>query len=147
MTFTSHAMAVRSVAWSPDSTVCHHKLKGAYLINVLQLLLSASEDKRLVLHDVRTAPGGAVASFSGHSSWVLSTDISPDSRLGLSGYVFVSLAANLILLGTIPDRRTRALKFGILAHAPQFQPFKIPVKYGASVGDQNFLLLGVLVPL
>lgn len=69
MTFTSHAMAVRSVAWSPDST----------------LLLSASEDKRLVLHDVRTAPGGAVASFSGHSSWVLSTDISADSRLGLSG--------------------------------------------------------------
>ncbi|PPR06106.1 hypothetical protein CVT26_005333 [Gymnopilus dilepis] len=69
ITFTSHAMAVRSLAWSPDSN----------------LLLSASEDKRLVLHDVRSAPGGAVASFSGHSSWVLSTDISPDGRLGLSG--------------------------------------------------------------
>jgi len=69
ITFTSHAMSVRSVAWSPDSS----------------LLLSASEDKRLVLYDVRTAPGGAVASFSGHSSWVLSTDISPDGRLGLSG--------------------------------------------------------------
>ncbi|KDR84418.1 hypothetical protein GALMADRAFT_237275 [Galerina marginata CBS 339.88] len=68
-TFTSHAMSVRSLAWSPDSN----------------LLLSASEDKRLVLHDVRSAPGGAVASFSGHSSWVLSTDISPDGRLGLSG--------------------------------------------------------------
>ncbi|KAH9482143.1 WD repeat-containing protein SL1-17 [Psilocybe cubensis] len=68
-TFTSHAMSVRSLAWSPDSN----------------LLLSASEDKRLLLHDVRTAPGGAVASFSGHSSWVLSTDISPDGRLGLSG--------------------------------------------------------------
>ena len=50
-----------------------------------KLLLSASEDKRLVLHDVRTAPGSAVASFSGHSSWVLSADISPDGRLGLSG--------------------------------------------------------------
>ncbi|KAF5321064.1 hypothetical protein D9619_000132 [Psilocybe cf. subviscida] len=68
-TFTSHAMSVRSLAWSPDSN----------------LLLSASEDKRLVLHDVRSAPGGAVASFSGHTSWVLSTDISPDGRLGLSG--------------------------------------------------------------
>ncbi|THH14185.1 hypothetical protein EW146_g6122 [Bondarzewia mesenterica] len=74
-TFTSHAMAVRSIAWSPDS----------------QLLLSASEDKRLILHDVRTSssagkPGsGAVASLSGHSSWVLSTDISPDGRLALSG--------------------------------------------------------------
>jgi len=73
-TFTSHAMAVRSLSWSPDS----------------QLLLSASEDKRLILHDVRTASSGrpssgAVASLSGHSSWVLSSDISPDGRLALSG--------------------------------------------------------------
>lgn len=30
---------------------------------------------------------GAVASLSGHSSWVLSSDISPDGRLALSGYV------------------------------------------------------------
>jgi len=65
---------VRSLAWSPDS----------------QLLLSASEDKRLILHDVRNSasgkPGsGAVASLSGHSSWVLSTDISPDGRLAVSG--------------------------------------------------------------
>ncbi|EAU82660.2 WD repeat-containing protein 61 [Coprinopsis cinerea okayama7 len=68
-TYTSHAMSVRSIAWSPDSS----------------LLISASEDKRLVLHDVRASPGGIVASFTGHSSWVLSTDISPDSRLALSG--------------------------------------------------------------
>ncbi|GBE80187.1 WD40 repeat-like protein [Sparassis crispa] len=73
-TYTSHAMAVRSLAWSPDS----------------QLLLTASEDKRLILHDVRVSPSGkpgsgAVATFAGHSSWVLSTDISPDGRLGLSG--------------------------------------------------------------
>lgn len=68
-TFTSHAMSVRSLAWSPDCS----------------LLLSASEDKRLALHDVRVAPGGTVASFTGHSSWVLSVDISPDGRLGLSG--------------------------------------------------------------
>ncbi|KAI0000061.1 WD repeat-containing protein 61 [Russula vinacea] len=73
-TYTSHAMAVRSLSWSPDS----------------QLLLSASEDKRLILHDVRVTssgrPGsGAVASLSGHSSWVLSSDISPDGRLALSG--------------------------------------------------------------
>jgi len=73
-TYSSHAMAVRSFTWSPDS----------------QLLLSASEDKRLILLDVRTStsgkPGsGAVASLSGHSSWVLSTDISPDGRLAISG--------------------------------------------------------------
>jgi len=69
ITFISHAMSVRSLAWSPDSN----------------LLLSASEDKRLVLHDVRSAPGGTVASFSGHTSWVLSVAVSPDGRLGLSG--------------------------------------------------------------
>jgi len=34
-------------------------------------------------------PGsGAVASLSGHSSWVLSSDISPDGRLALSGYAY-----------------------------------------------------------
>ncbi|KAK7681939.1 hypothetical protein QCA50_014901 [Cerrena zonata] len=73
-TYTSHAMAIRSLAWSPDA----------------QLLISASEDKRLTLHDVRHSPSGkpgsgAVATFTGHSSWVLSTDISPDGRLALSG--------------------------------------------------------------
>lgn len=73
-TYTSHAMAVRSLSWSPDS----------------QLLMSASEDKRLILYDVRTtssgrASSGAVASLTGHSSWVLSSDISPDGRLALSG--------------------------------------------------------------
>lgn len=68
-TYTSHAMAVRDLVWSPD---CN-------------LLLSASEDKRLVLHDVRTSSGGMVAAFTGHSSWVLSVDISPDNRLALSG--------------------------------------------------------------
>ncbi|KAF9062982.1 WD repeat-containing protein 61 [Rhodocollybia butyracea] len=71
-TYSSHAMSVRSVAWSSDGN----------------LLLSASEDKRLSLYDVRVSSakgGGAVASFSGHSSWVLSVDISSDGRLGLSG--------------------------------------------------------------
>ncbi|KAJ7129338.1 WD repeat-containing protein 61, partial [Mycena epipterygia] len=67
-TYTSHALSVRSLAWSADSS----------------LLLSASEDKRLVLHDVRTSSGGTVASFTGHASWVLSVDISQDGRLGLS---------------------------------------------------------------
>jgi len=69
---------------------------------VIQLLLSASDDKRLILHDVRTSasgkPGsGAVASLSGHSSWVLSTDISPDGRLALSGYVITFRSLNLSL--------------------------------------------------
>jgi WD repeat-containing protein 61 len=64
---------------------------------VLKLLLSASEDKRLILHDVRvTSSGrsssGAVASLSGHSSWVLSSDISPDGRLALSGYAYGRLS-------------------------------------------------------
>jgi len=73
-TYTSHAMGVRSLAWSYDG----------------QLLLTASDDKRLILHDVRSIasgkPGsGAVATLTGHTSWVLSTDISPDGRLAVSG--------------------------------------------------------------
>ncbi|KAF8520736.1 WD repeat-containing protein 61 [Hysterangium stoloniferum] len=70
-TYTSHAMCVRSLAWSLDN----------------QLLVSASDDKRLIMHDVRNAGkgGGAVASFNGHSSWVLNAAVSPDSKLIASG--------------------------------------------------------------
>jgi WD repeat-containing protein 61 len=74
------------------------------------LLLSASEDKRLTLHDVRTAPGGAVASFTGHSSWVLSTDISPDGRLGLSGYVFALFSRKPNLTKYYPRSADRSIK-------------------------------------
>lgn len=102
-TYTSHAMSVRSLAWSPDSSVrpsLARRMYSSVSFFVVQLLLSASEDKRLVLHDVRTSSGGTVASFSGHSSWVLSADISPDGRLGLSGCV----------------------------HLPRFFPFLLPIK-------------------
>lgn len=59
---------------------------------VVQLLMTASDDKRLVLHDVRSTPSGkpgagAVATLSGHTSWVLSTALSPDGQLAVSGYV------------------------------------------------------------
>ena len=89
-TYTSHAMAVRSLAWAPDSQVCNTITQKLHRLTLLQLLISASEDKRLILHDVRYSasgkPGsGAVATLTGHSSWVLSTDISPDGRLALSG--------------------------------------------------------------
>lgn len=74
VTYASHAMPIRSFAWSADS----------------QLLISASDDKRLTVHDVRYSPSGkpgsgAVATLTGHTSWVLSTDISRDGRLALSG--------------------------------------------------------------
>jgi len=74
--FSGHATCVRSLAWSADS----------------QLLMSASDDKRLVLYDTRNSSVsatnssvGVVASLAGHSSWVLSVDISPDGRLAASG--------------------------------------------------------------
>ncbi|KAF8309560.1 WD repeat-containing protein 61 [Clavulina sp. PMI_390] len=73
--FPGHATCVRSLAWSADS----------------QLLLSGSDDKRMVLYDTRSASAsansseGVVASMAGHSSWVLSTDFSLDSRLAASG--------------------------------------------------------------
>ncbi|KIY48009.1 WD40 repeat-like protein [Fistulina hepatica ATCC 64428] len=67
-TLTSHAMSVRSVAWSADSS----------------LLLSASEDKRVIVHDVRTPNGGTVAALSGHTSCVMDVDISHDMNLAVS---------------------------------------------------------------
>ncbi|KAF8607791.1 WD repeat-containing protein 61 [Ceratobasidium sp. AG-I] len=80
VTYASHAMCVRSLAWSSDS----------------QLLLSASDDKRLLLHDLRVPPpitdaghprlgAGAVAAFSGHSSWALCASLSADGKLAASG--------------------------------------------------------------
>lgn len=76
---------------------CHdpHTLPH-FVICCIKLLMSGSDDKRLVLYDVRSSQagkpgGGPVATFSGHSSWVLSTAISPDGRLALSGYVYPHL--------------------------------------------------------
>ncbi|KAF9004153.1 WD40 repeat-like protein, partial [Hymenopellis radicata] len=88
-TFTSHAMSVRDLAWSPDGN----------------LLISASEDKRLVLHDVRGS-GGEIASFTGHSSWVLSVDISRTTAL-----------VCLVLL-------TKPSRCGTLVRAPLCRRFK-----------------------
>ncbi|THH08235.1 hypothetical protein EW145_g2850 [Phellinidium pouzarii] len=73
-TYTAHAAAVRSLAWSADG----------------EQILSASDDRRLTLFDVRASPSGkpgagAVAALVGHGSWVLSAAFSPDGRLALSG--------------------------------------------------------------
>jgi WD repeat-containing protein 61 len=73
--YSTHAMAVRHLAWSHDAN----------------LLLSASEDCHLGLHDVRISSpssktgSGLVTTFTGHKSWALSSDISADGRLALSG--------------------------------------------------------------
>lgn len=82
-----------------------------YILECLKLLLSASEDKRLILHDVRVTPSGrpssgAVASLSGHSSWVLSSDISSDGRLALSGYAHgrLSLTFSLTICNSSADK-------------------------------------------
>ncbi|KAG8782577.1 hypothetical protein FRC12_020637 [Ceratobasidium sp. 428] len=80
VTYASHAMCVRSLAWSSDS----------------QLLLSASDDKRLLLHDLRVPPptsqaghprlgAGAVAALSGHSNWALCASLGADAKLAASG--------------------------------------------------------------
>jgi len=74
--FHLHAMCVRTLCWSPDGN----------------LLVSGSDDRRLTVYDVRinsatgsNKPGGVVAHLTGHSSWVLSSSISHDSRYLLSG--------------------------------------------------------------
>ncbi|GHJ83698.1 hypothetical protein NliqN6_0100 [Naganishia liquefaciens] len=75
-THASHAMCVRTLSWSPDS----------------QYLFSGSDDRRIILHDIRAGAGGAagrgsqaVAELQGHSSWVLSVGASPDNKLLCSG--------------------------------------------------------------
>lgn len=100
------------------------------------MLLSASEDKRLVLHDVRSAPGGTVASFAGHSSWVLSTDISPDGRLGLSGSVLFRHLSYLIELmpSSTPVPLTRRSRSGILAQGQRCPQSRRRARSGACPG-------------
>jgi WD repeat-containing protein 61 len=119
-TFTSHAMSVRSIVWSADSAVrliCYFRIVIlAYLIGYVdgQLLLSSSEDKTLTLFDVRASTpskttSGAVASFSGHSSWVLSADISPDGRLAVSGYTLFSILV-LLSVANVDEQNSSADK-------------------------------------
>lgn len=114
-TYTSHAMAVRTLSWSPDSNVRASFTYTRISLTTKQLLLSGSEDKRLILHDVRVSasgkPGsGAVASLSGHSSWVLSTDISPDGRLALSGCDDHIMNLTFVLTGMIYSSADRTIK-------------------------------------
>jgi len=73
-TYSAHAMAVRALAWSPDS----------------QWLYSGADDARIVLHDVRAGGSGArgegaVAIMQGHRGWVLSAAASPDGKLLATG--------------------------------------------------------------
>ncbi|ODN80498.1 hypothetical protein L202_02729 [Cryptococcus amylolentus CBS 6039] len=71
--YNSHNKAVRTITWSPDS----------------QWLFSGSDDKLIVLYDVRAgstngAEGqgeGAVATLPGHQSFVLKVAASPDGKL------------------------------------------------------------------
>jgi len=70
--WASHAMPVRCLGWSGDGN----------------LLMSASDDRRLVLYDVRASStsSSAVAHLSGHTHSVLAVSLSPgDGRLALSG--------------------------------------------------------------
>ena len=91
-TYTSHAMAVRTISWSHDSQVSCLASHPVEDTANLQWLFSGSDDHRIVLHDVRagskssTARGeGAVAIMQGHQSWVLRVSAGPDGTLLGSG--------------------------------------------------------------
>ncbi|CAN0567485.1 unnamed protein product, partial [Ectocarpus sp. 12 AP-2014] len=57
-----HAMPIRSLCFSADGS----------------LLFTASDDMRVNVYDVKNT--SLVASFTGHTSWVLSVDCCPDGR-------------------------------------------------------------------
>jgi WD repeat-containing protein 61 len=93
-TYASHAMAVRTISWSPDSQVCLSSVHSSLVFaDDVQWLFSGADDHRIVLHDVRagskTGSGGkgegAVAIMQGHQSWVLKVAASPDGKLLGSG--------------------------------------------------------------
>ncbi|KAG0228976.1 WD repeat-containing protein 61 [Actinomortierella wolfii] len=58
--YKGHAMTVRSIAFSPDSTK----------------LVSGSDDGRIMIYD--TVHGDTIRALSGHSSWVISVALSND---------------------------------------------------------------------
>ncbi|KAG0312469.1 WD repeat-containing protein 61, partial [Dissophora globulifera] len=66
-TFKGHAMTVRSIAFSDDSTK----------------LVTGSDDKRIMIHDA--VHGDTIRTLSGHSAWVLSVAVSSDGVHVASG--------------------------------------------------------------
>jgi WD repeat-containing protein 61 len=77
-----------------------------------------------VVHDARItsasarASGAAVATLTGHSSWVLSSDISPDNRLLVSGYASRSLTVRykrLIYVFSSSDKSVKVWDIGARA--------------------------------
>ena len=67
ISLVGHAMPIRSLTFSPDS----------------QLLVTASDDGHLKMYDVQHA--NLAGTLSGHGSWVLSVDFSPDNTHFVSG--------------------------------------------------------------
>lgn len=57
-------MPVRTLAFSPDS----------------QYLITGSDDQHINLYDLNTNPERPLSTLSGHGSWVLCVDFSPDGR-------------------------------------------------------------------
>ncbi|KAF9195174.1 WD repeat-containing protein 61 [Haplosporangium sp. Z 767] len=66
-TFKGHAMVVRSIAFSADSTK----------------LVTGSDDKRIMIHDA--VHGDTIRTLAGHSAWVLSVAVSSDGVHVASG--------------------------------------------------------------
>lgn len=84
--WASHAMPARSVGWSGDGNVITLLRTFFPHLTHSQLLMSASDDRRLVLYDARASSSSAVAHLSGHTHSILAVSLSPgDGRLALSG--------------------------------------------------------------
>ncbi|KAG6542206.1 hypothetical protein Mapa_016439 [Marchantia paleacea] len=67
-TLEGHSMPVRSMAFSPIDT---------------RVLFTVSDDKHIHMYDVESR--SLISAFSGHASWVLSVDVSPDGSCLATG--------------------------------------------------------------
>jgi WD repeat-containing protein 61 len=92
-------MAIRSLKFSNDS----------------QHLFSVSDDKRINMYDMQHA--NCIATMTGHQSWVLAVDVSPNGQHLATGYFLLTRSSDKRV--KIWDIATRSCVHSFEAHTDQ----------------------------
>ena len=82
-TLEGHALPIRSLAFSPDSTKLVSDSQDMTQRQLCFIQLTGSDDGHIKLYDVVHAT--VLATMSGHTSWVLSVAFSPETEHFVSG--------------------------------------------------------------